>query len=101
MTPALAQCLLIAKVIVADGMITNDERVFLNAALARYGLTKEERAQLVELEGVEEAERVVAALGEEDKRDFLDALMTAASADGKLSALEMASIKKISAALGM
>ena len=101
MTPALAQCLLLAKVIVADGMITDDERVFLNAAIARHRLTSEERARVVELEGIEEAHGVVATLSDDDKREFLESLMTAASADGRLSAHDMSAIKKISAALGI
>ncbi|MGZ3424450.1 MAG: TerB family tellurite resistance protein [Polyangiales bacterium] len=99
MEPRVAQCLLIAKVLVADGMITPDERVFLNAAIARFGLTPEERERVIELEGWEEAEKVVAAMNETDKRDFVDTLLTAASADGRLSPLELAVVKKISSAL--
>jgi uncharacterized tellurite resistance protein B-like protein len=101
MEPRVAQCLLIAKVLIADGMITSDERVFLNAAIARLGLTPEEREQVTYLEGLDDAEAVVAAMSEADKRELLDMLLTAASADGRLSPHELAAVKKISHALGL
>ncbi|MBL8717261.1 MAG: TerB family tellurite resistance protein [Myxococcales bacterium] len=97
----VAQCLLVAKVIVADGMITPEERTFLNATLARLGLSKEERAQVIELEGMEEAERMAATMEEADKREFVELLLTAASADGKLSSHEVLTVQQISRALGL
>jgi uncharacterized tellurite resistance protein B-like protein len=97
----VAQCLLVAKVLIADGMITPDERTFLNATLARLGLTPEERAQVVELEGMQEAETIAAAMSEEDKREFVELLLTAASADGRLSSHEVLTVQQISRALGL
>jgi uncharacterized tellurite resistance protein B-like protein len=101
MEPRVAQCLLIAKVLAADGMITQDERVFLNAALARLELTPAERAVVDDLEKIDEAQAVVAAMPEADKREFVDTLLTAASADGKLSQLEAATVQRIVQALGL
>lgn len=101
MNVRVAQCLLVAKVLIADGMITPDERTFLNATLARLGLTPEERAQVVELEGMQEAETIAAAMSEEDKREFVELLLTAASADGRLSSHEVLTVQQISRALGL
>jgi uncharacterized tellurite resistance protein B-like protein len=97
----VAQCLLVAKVLVADGMISPDERTFLNATLARLGLTAEERAQVVELEGMAEAEKLVATMEEDDKREFVELLLTAASADGHLSSHEVLTVQQIGRALGL
>lgn len=97
----VAQSLLVAKVLVADGMITPEERTFLDATLARLGLTPEERKQVVELEGMDEAERVVAATPEDDRREFVELLLTAASADGKLSVHEALTVQQIGRALGL
>jgi uncharacterized tellurite resistance protein B-like protein len=101
MEPRVAQGLLIAKVVAADGMITPEERVFLNAALARLGLTPEERKIVDDFERLDEAEAVVAAMDEADKRDFVDTLLTAATVDGRLAPLEAAAVQKISRALGL
>lgn len=101
MNVRVAQCLLVAKVLVADGMITPDERSFLNATLARLGLTPEERAQVVELEGMPEAEAMAATMPEDDKREFVELLLTAASADGRLSSHEVLTVQQIGRALGL
>lgn len=101
MNVRVAQCLLVAKVLVADGMITPDERTFLNATLARLGLAPEERAQVVELEGMQEAETMAATMSEDDKREFVELLLTAASADGRLSSHEVLTVQQISRALGL
>jgi uncharacterized tellurite resistance protein B-like protein len=101
MEQRLAECLLVAKVLVADGIMTDDERVFLNATMARLGLTEDERRRVVELEGWDEAEPIVKNLSEEQKREVIDMLMTAASADGRLSKHEADAVKKISVALGL
>lgn len=81
--------------------MTDDERTFLYATMARLGLTEAERHKVIELEGWDEAEPIVKTLSEERKRDIVDMLMTAASADGRLSKQEAEAVKKISAALGL
>lgn len=101
MEQRLAECLLVAKVLVADGIMTDDERVFLNATMARLGLNEDERRRVVELDGWDEAEPIVKNLSEEQRREVVDMLMTAASADGRLSKQEADVLKKISAALGL
>ncbi len=97
----LAQCLLVAKVLVADGMITPEERRFLDATLARMRLDAAERARVVELDGWDEAEKVVAQMSEDDKRELVELLLTAASVDGRLSPQEAVAVGKISRALGL
>ena len=77
MTSNVAKCLLVSKVLVADGMVDEDERSFLKDLMSQLGLTPEEKLALVEL------------------------LVDAASADGHLSPKEMATIKHVEQALGL
>ena len=97
----IAKSLLVAKVLVADGMMSENEREYLEIFMHGLGLTPDERRRVVDLEGWDDAEPVVARLSEDDKRALLDTLVGAAGADGRLSPLEMATMKKISAALGL
>jgi uncharacterized tellurite resistance protein B-like protein len=93
MNARLAKCMLVAKVLVADGMMTESEHAFLDATMRRLGLDAEEKRRVVELEGTDEADSVVAALSVEEKRDFVQTLIEAAASDGKLSALEAKEIE--------
>ena len=43
MTDAVASCLLIAKVLVADGMMADNERAFLARSMEALGLSDEEQ----------------------------------------------------------
>lgn len=97
----VAKCLLVSKVLVADGIVTENERIFLDKMMRRLGLDDGERRRVLDLEGWDQAEPVVAKLSPEEKREFLATLVDASSADGRLSPLEMAAVKRITAALGV
>jgi uncharacterized tellurite resistance protein B-like protein len=101
MSPNLAKCLLVSKVLVADGMMTDDERSFLDGLMRELGLSDAERKQVIELEGWDDAEPIVRALSNEDKQALVEKLVDAAGADGKLSPHELATVKKVSQALGL
>jgi uncharacterized tellurite resistance protein B-like protein len=101
MTSNVAKCLLVSKVLVADGIMSDDEHWFLSALMERLELSPEERQQVTDLEGWDEAEGLVKALPVDERRDLVAMLVDAASADGKLSALELAAAKKVAAALGV
>lgn len=101
MTANVAKCLLVSKVLVADGIMTDDEHWFLSALMDRLELSPEERQQVTDLEGWDEAEAQVKGLPLDERRDLVAMLVDAASADGKLSALELAAAKKVAAALGV
>jgi uncharacterized tellurite resistance protein B-like protein len=101
MTSNVAKCLLISKVLVADGMMGEDERVFLTDLMTQLGLSPEEKASVIELEGWDEAEGIVNALPLDDKLALIELLVDAASADGHLSPTEMATIKRVELALGV
>ena len=101
MTSNVAKCLLISKVLVADGMMGEDERVFLKELMTQFGLTPEEKQGVIELEGWDEAEGIVNELPLEDKLALVELLVDAASADGHLSPTEMAQIKRVEQALGV
>jgi uncharacterized tellurite resistance protein B-like protein len=97
----VAKCLLVSKVLVADGIMTENERVFLDKMMRGLGLDENERRGVLDLEGWDEAEPVVAKLSADEKREFVSMLVDASSADGRLSPLEMATVKRITAALGV
>ena len=97
----VAKCLLVSKVLVADGIMTENERVFLDKMMKGLGLDEAERRGVLDLEGWDEAEPVVAKLSENEKREFVSMLVDASSADGRLSPLELATVKRITAALGV
>ena len=97
----MAKCLVVSKVLVADGIMTDEERGFLAAMMDRLGLTPDEQRRVVDLEGMEEADRIVAGLSADERRAIVELLVDAASADGRLSPHEMAAVKRVTAALGL
>lgn len=101
MNEKVAKCLLVSKVLVADGIMTDDEHAFLEALMTAEGLDAEERHRVVELEGWDEAERLFGALPLDQRRALLAQLFDAAAADGRLSAHELATIRQVAAGLGV
>ena len=101
MEPRVAKCLLLSKVLAADGIMTENERAFLDAAMKKLGVEGEEKRRILDLEGWDEAEAALIGSSEEEKRAMVSQLVDAAAADGRLSPLEMAMVKRISKALGL
>ena len=101
MNDRVAKCLLVSKVLVADGMMTDDERGFLATMMAALGLDDDERASVISLDGWEEAEPVVRALSIDDRLALIEQLVDAAAADGRLSANELAVIQRVARELGV
>ena len=97
----IAKSLLLSKVLAADGIMTENERAFLDSAMRKLGVKDEERRGILDLEGWDEAEAALMGTSEEEKREMVSQLVDAASADGRLSPLEMAMVKRISKALGL
>lgn len=82
-------------------MMTDEEREFLREIMQVQGLTEDERRRVIELEGMDEADVVVQALPEEERRDIVAMLIDASSADGKLSPHELETVKRLTTALGL
>lgn len=101
MNANVAKCLLVSKVLVADGIMSDDEREFLSEMMTKLGLTDAERKRVIELENWDEAEPIVKALSADEKQDLIELLVDAASADGRLSPHELATVKRVSKALGL
>lgn len=101
MNPKVAKCLLVSKVLVADGIMTENERAFLDRVMRGFGLDEAERRGVLDLDGWDRAEPIVAALSIDEKRELVATLVDAASADGRLSPLEMSTVKRITSALGV
>ena len=68
-----AKCLVVSKVLVADGMMADGEREFLADLMQTLALTDEERHRVIELEGLEAADAVVRALPVDETRAGVDA----------------------------
>jgi uncharacterized tellurite resistance protein B-like protein len=101
MTPNVAKCLLVSKVLVADGMMDDAERAYLESIMTRLGLSADERHGVIELEDLESAEGVVAALSIEDRLDIIELMVDAAASDGHLSPHELSTIQRVEKALGV
>lgn len=101
MNPNVAKSLLVAKVLVADGMMQEEEHVFLDAVMGRLGLTPEERVSVVELEGLDQAQELVMALPPEERQQLVEMLVDAAAVDGKLSQHELGVVKQLTTALAL
>ncbi|MDB4935864.1 MAG: hypothetical protein JWP87_2836 [Labilithrix sp.] len=101
MEPRVAKCLLLSKVLAADGIMTENERAFLDAAMKKLGVKDEERRSIIDLVGWDEAEGALSSATDDEKREIVSQLVDAASADGRLSPLEMAMVKRISKELGL
>lgn len=101
MDPKVAKCLLVSKVLVADGIMTENERVFLDKVMKAMGLDDTQRRSVLDLEGWDQAEPALSALSQDEKQEIVSMLVDASSADGKLSPLEMSAVKNITAALGL
>jgi uncharacterized tellurite resistance protein B-like protein len=97
----VAKCLVVSKVLVADGIMTEEEHGFLAEMMRKLELTPEEQRQVIELEGLDEADRIVGALSDDERHEIVSLLVDAASADGKLSPHELEAVKLVTAALGL
>lgn len=101
MEARIAKSLLITKVLAADGIMTENERAFLERAMKRLGVKEEEKRGILDLEGWDDAEKALLGASEDEKREIISSLVDAASADGRLSPLEAVMVKTISKALGI
>ena len=101
MNTNVAKALVVSKVLVADGMMHDEERQFLAELMTQLGLSDEEKKHVIELEGLDEASAVVTDLPEDERRDLVALLVDASSADGKLSAHEMETVQRLTKALGL
>ena len=97
----IAKCLLLTKVLAADGIMTENERAFLDSAMKKLGVKDEEKRGVLDLEGWDQAEAALSGISEDEKRELISQLVDAASADGRLSPLEMQMVKRISKELGI
>jgi uncharacterized tellurite resistance protein B-like protein len=101
MTPNVAKCLLVSRVLVADGMMQDEERQYLETIMDSLGLTAAERKSVIELDGLDDADQHIKGLAKEERQALLEMLVDAASADGKLSQYEMGAVTRLKKALDL
>jgi uncharacterized tellurite resistance protein B-like protein len=97
----VARCHLLAEVLAADGIMTDGERALLERHLAAHELSEEERQQVRDFQGAEQAVALLRERPAVERQEILDQLVEAALADGKLTANETAAVKRIADALGL
>jgi tellurite resistance protein len=101
MDPRVARCLLIAKVLAADGFMTESERAYLEETMEALGLEDGERTRVRNFDGFDEAEAVCAKMPMDARRVLVDELLQAAINDGKISPHERDAIAQLTTALGL
>lgn len=101
MKATVAQCHLIASVLVADGIMTDAEREFLAHAMNGLGLSDAEREEVVTFTAADKAHETLATLPDSERRQILDTLVAAALVDGKLSPYETEVVQRLTAQLGL
>lgn len=101
MDDGVARALVVAKVLAADGMMAREEKAFLDKVMDDLGLDEAQRAKVHDLEGIDEADAVTAALPEAERRAIVDQVLEAALVDGKLSPHETEAVAKLTAALSL
>jgi uncharacterized tellurite resistance protein B-like protein len=97
----VAKCLVVSKVLVADGMMSDEEKTFLSEMMTTLGLSDAEKRSVHDLEGIDQATALVRGLPVEERQSIVEQLVDAASADGKLSPLELDVVKRVTKALGL
>jgi uncharacterized tellurite resistance protein B-like protein len=101
MKPAVARCHLLAEVLSADGMMSESERDMLERTMTELGLDDAERDLVRHFEQTDGAAAVIAKLSEAERQTIVDSLVEAALVDGKLTANETATVKRIAASVGL
>ena len=96
-----AKCLVVSKVLVADGMMTDDERAFLARMMQTLELDDAARRRVIDLEGLDRADAIVRALPVDERREIVSLLVDASAADGTLSPHELETLKQLTVALGL
>jgi uncharacterized tellurite resistance protein B-like protein len=97
----LARLHLLAQVLEADGIVTESEHAFLDRHMTAQGLSREERGLVRGGKGRPEAMEFLRGQSTAAREKLVNELAEAALADGKLSPLETAAIKKLRDALGL
>ncbi|HZS39367.1 MAG TPA: TerB family tellurite resistance protein [Polyangia bacterium] len=97
----VARCHLLAEVLAADGIMTDDERALLERHLANHELSEEEKREVRDFQDPGGAIAVLRERPSVEKQEIVDQLVEAALADGKLTANETAAVKRIAHALGL
>jgi uncharacterized tellurite resistance protein B-like protein len=97
----VARCHLLAEVLAADGIMTDEERALLEQHMSNHELSDEERERIRNFEGTDAAISALRERPETERREIVDELVEAALADGKLSPKETATVKRLTEALGL
>lgn len=93
------RCHLVASVLAADGIVTENERAFLRELMDAHGLTDEERQHVREFRDADGALERLQRLPEDERAAIVDELLQAAFIDAKLSPVEREHVQRLVEAL--
>jgi len=96
-----ARCHFLAAVLAADGMMHDDERTMLEAEMLARELDDEEKDRVRAFNGLDDAAARLKGEPEALRQEIVDQLVEAALVDGKLTPLETAAVKRLTALLGL
>jgi len=96
-----AYCRLIASLVAADEVVTEEEERFLKRTIERLGLSDEDLTAALQVVDTDEAAATLAELPEVARRAIVQQLVDAAYADGHYHPAESANIARVAEVLGL
>ena len=95
-------CKVVAQAILADGQLTDSEREFLDTLMNIYGLSGEEKNDVMARNIGDDPAELAAEITEyQSKNELMVELAKAIASDGELSSSEREFIKKIAEEIGV
>ena len=93
-------CGLILGLVVKDGVITDEEALFVRRLVAAFGLSEEDGAHIRPIVDGEEAARELRTLPLDDRHETMSLLIEAAAVDGHVAPVEQAHLDAVGRAVG-
>jgi uncharacterized tellurite resistance protein B-like protein len=95
-------CKVIAKAIMADVQITDEEHAFLTKLMDSYELNGDQRKEVVNINFDDDPADMVEGISSMESRDaLLEELLSVISVDGAIAPAEMSLVRKVGEAMGM
>lgn len=91
----VARCHLVAKVLMADSVMTSEEKVFLDELMERLELSQEERELALSPLNEFDVEQAALQLSQDELRELMLELFSASRSDGSVNKYESHLVRRI------